>query len=209
MLPAVEWFVCLHAQSVMPDQAFQCVAAKEPSRQRCICITLIFVHTVSSLITWSKYWHNFFKYTYLIMAILISFNYFTHTLFILITYMHITTALWTYVFISIYSSKLKQLNKFDMIYCMVLLRGKDVFILFSVIINFTNTPCNEIMLWFFGNYKTRDDKDKKMGQAFEEVAGTKPCVAAYSVCELERHRSFVLSFAEVLIFFFFLDILPN
>ena len=50
----------------------------------------------------------------------------------------------------------------------------------------------------FGNYKTKDDKDKQMGQDFEEVAGTKPCVHACSLRELERHRSFVLSFARFL-----------
>ena len=42
----------------------------------------------------------------------------------------------------------------------------------------------------------------KWGQAFGEVEATKPCVAACSIRELDRHRCFVFSFAEVLVFFF-------
>ena len=79
---------------------------------------------------------------------------------------------------------MNKLNKFDKIYCKVPCGASMYSSFFSIIIIFTNIPCNEIMLWFFGNYKTRDDKDKQMGQAFEEVAGTKPWVAACSVGEL-------------------------
>ena len=77
-----------------------------------------------------------------------------------------------------------------------------VFIIFSKIIISTNIPFNEIMLWFSGYYKIQDDKDKQMGEAFGAVEGTKPCVAPFSVRELDRDRSFVLSFPEVLVFFF-------
>ena len=51
--------------------------------------------------------------------------------------------------------------------------------------------------------------DKQMGQAFGAVSGTKPCVATCIIRGLDRRQSFVLSFAEVLVFFFFFDVLLN